>query len=32
MHMIKKGQMVGAEKGNIREQNQFIAKLFGLVA
>ncbi len=32
MNMIRKGQMGGMEKGNIREQNQFIAGLFGLVA
>ena len=31
MHMIRKGQMKGVEKGNIRERNQFIAGLFGLV-
>ena len=30
MHMIRKGQIGGADKGNIREQNQFIAGLFGL--
>jgi hypothetical protein len=28
--MIRKGQMEGIEKGNIKEQNRFIAKLFGL--
>jgi len=32
MHMIRKGQIVGIEKGNIQGQNQFIAGLFGLVA
>jgi transposase, IS6 family len=32
MQMIRKGQIRGIEKGNIREQNQFIARLFGLVA
>ena len=32
MHMIKKGQMEGAEKGNIIAQNQFIAGLFGIAA
>jgi hypothetical protein len=32
MNMIRKGQMSGVDKGNIREQNQFIAGLFGLVA
>ena len=32
MNMIRKGQMAGIEKGNITEQNQFIAKLFGLAA
>jgi transposase-like protein len=30
MHMIRKGQVAEADKGNIREQNQFIAGLFGL--
>jgi hypothetical protein len=30
MHMIKKGQIAGADKGNIQAQNQFIAGLFGL--
>jgi IS6 family transposase len=30
MNMIRKGQMEGIEKGNIKEQNRFIAKLFGL--
>ena len=29
MHMIRKGQAAGADKGNIRAQNQFIAGLFG---
>jgi transposase-like protein len=29
MHMIRKGQIRGAEKGDIRAQNQFIAGLFG---
>jgi len=29
MHMIRKGQVRGADKGNIREQNQFVAGLFG---
>ncbi len=32
MHMIRKGQIEEAEKGNITAQNQFIAKLFGLAA
>ena len=32
MNMIRKGQIEGAEKGNIQAQNQFIAGLFGLVA
>jgi len=32
MHMIRKGQIQGASKGNIKAQNQFIAGLFGLVA
>jgi len=32
MHMIRKGQIVGIEKGDIQGQNQFIADLFGLVA
>ena len=30
MHMIRKGQMEGIEKGNIRKQNQFIMGLFGI--
>jgi hypothetical protein len=30
MHMIRKGQIEGAETGNIQAQNQFIAELFGL--
>lgn len=32
MNMIRKGQIEGAEKGNIKAQNQFVDKLFGLVA
>ena len=32
MHMIRKGQIQGADKGNIRAQNQFIAGLFGIAA
>ena len=32
MHMIRKGQMEGAEKGDLRAQNTFIAGLFGLAA
>ncbi len=32
MHMIRKGQIVGTDKGNIRAQNQFVAGLFGLAA
>ena len=32
MNMIRKGQMEGIEKGNIKAQNDFIAGLFGLVA
>ena len=32
MHMIRKGQIVGIEKGNIQGQNQFISELFGLTA
>ena len=32
MHMIRKGQIEGVEKGNIQAQNQFIARLFGLAA
>jgi transposase-like protein len=32
MHMIRKGQMHGVEKGNITGQIFFIASLFGLVA
>lgn len=30
MHMIRKGQIEGAAKGNIQTQNQFVAGLFGL--
>ena len=30
MHMIRKGQIEGAAKGNIKAQNRFIAGLFGL--
>jgi IS6 family transposase len=30
MQMIRKGQIVGADKGNIQAQNQFVARLFGL--
>ena len=32
MNMIRKGQMEGIEKGNIKAQNHYIAGLFGLVA
>jgi IS6 family transposase len=32
MHMIRKGQIEGVDKDNIRAQNQLIAKLFGLTA
>ena len=32
MHMIRKGQIEGVEKGNIQGQNEFIAGLFGLAA
>jgi IS6 family transposase len=32
MHMIRKGQVHGVEKGNIPGQISFIASLFGLVA
>jgi IS6 family transposase len=32
MHMIRKGQIEGVEKGNSQAQQQFIAGLFGLVA
>ena len=32
MNMIRKGQMEGIEKGNIKAQNHFSAGLFGLVA
>jgi hypothetical protein len=31
MHMIRKGQIMGADKGNIQAQNRFIAELFGLI-
>ena len=30
MHMIRRGQIQGADKGNIRAQNQIVAGLFGL--
>lgn len=30
MHIIRKGQIDGADKGNITAQNQFIAGLFDL--
>ena len=30
MHMIRKGQIEGIEKGNVQGQNRFIAELFGL--
>jgi IS6 family transposase len=32
MHMIRKGQVERAQKGNIQGQNEFIAGLFGLAA
>jgi IS6 family transposase len=32
MHMIRKGQIEGVEKGDSQAQNQFIDGLFGLVA
>ena len=32
MHMIRKGQIKGIEKGNINAQNRFIAQLFGLIS
>lgn len=32
MHMIRKGQIQGVDKGNIQAQNQFIAGLFGCAA
>ena len=32
MHMVRKGQIEGAETGNIQAQNEFIAGLFGLAA
>lgn len=32
MHMIRKGQIEGIEKGDIQGQNQLIANLFGLAA
>ena len=32
MHMIRKGQMHGVQKGNITGQISFIASLFGLIA
>ena len=30
MHMVRKGQIEGAEIGNIQAQNRFIASLFGV--
>ena len=30
MHMIRKGQMKGVERGDLKAQNAFIAGLFGL--
>jgi IS6 family transposase len=30
MHMIRKGQVERAQKGNIQAQNRFIASLFGV--
>lgn len=32
MHMVRKGQMRGVEKGDILEQVAFIARLFGVAA
>ena len=32
MHMIRKGQMEGVERGDLKTQNAFIAGLFGLAA
>ena len=32
MNMIRKGQLEGADKGDIKAQNQFIAALFGVAA
>ena len=32
MHMVRKGQMRGVEKGDIVEQRAFIARLFGVAA
>jgi hypothetical protein len=32
MHMIRKGQVQGVEKGNCRGQIMFIASLFGVAA
>ena len=32
MHMIRKGQMEGVEKGDLKAQNAFVASLFGLAA
>jgi transposase-like protein len=32
MHLIRKGQIKGADIGNVQAQNQFVAGLFGLVA
>jgi transposase, IS6 family len=32
MHMIRKGQVMGIEKGAIKEQRIFIEELFGIAA
>jgi len=32
MHMIRKGQVQGIEKGNIKAQIEFVSKIFGVVA
>ena len=32
MHMIRKGQLRGAEKGDVLSQNALIAKMFSVAA
>jgi hypothetical protein len=32
MHVIRKGQVQGVNKGDIRDQISFIARLFGVAA
>ena len=32
MNMIRKGQVQGVDKGNVRSQVEFVSQLFGIVA